>query len=89
MSVNEVNHLLDERLAKSPLERLDHMHQFHRSMIADIVDFVGCRATRWIVTLPARIGDRNVIDHPAYAIDNVVDIGEIATHTSFVEYLDR
>ena len=72
-------------------QRVDEPAQFHRAVVTDVVDperGVGDSRIRFAaVEFVRRVGD--AIAGPFDAGDDVVDVGEIATHPAVVEHVDR
>jgi len=60
-------------------------------VVADVVQAIGGAAGGGIRLLasPVRIGFGHLIQYPDHALDDVVDVGEVALHVPIVEDIDR
>src|SRR2546422_332825 len=73
------------------LQDLDEPDEFHRIMIADVVDPVrggACAGVR-AVAAPFGIGLGNPFHDADYTLDDVVNVGEVAPHFPVIVDLDR
>ena len=87
----ERQEFLDRRLAQSLFQRGDVIHEFHRLVVADVVNAPGRRAGAGIGdgAVPVGVGRRRPVENADYALDDVVDIGEVAPVLAVVEDLYR
>src|SRR3981081_329792 len=75
-----LQHILYGRAAQLLLQKRHHMHEFFRTVVADIID-PRRRATG--------IVDGDAIDQSQYYTGYVIDMGEVAAHLAMVKELDR
>jgi hypothetical protein len=77
--------------AEAVLEHLDVAQQFHRLVVADVVDAVwrAGRGGRGCQRVVAGIGAWHVVEGADHALDDVVDVGEVAGVAAVVEHVDR
>lgn len=76
--------------AQGVLEDLDEVEEFHGVVVADVVEAVRDfrRARVGVVAGPGRVGDGGAVEDADDALDDVVDVGEVALHAAVVEDVD-
>ena len=69
----------------------DEVHQLDGIVVADVVEPVGRERGRGIgiVAAPRRVGLGDMIGGAHHALDDVVDVGEVARVLAVVEHVDR
>lgn len=75
----------DALLDEDALERVDELEQLNRAGVADVVDAVSGHRE----AVPAHLDHGRVGHDPRDALDDVLDVGEVAPAVAHVEDLDR
>src|SRR5665213_737122 len=81
--------LADGLLADRLLQEIDHARDVDRIIVADVIHAPWHGTACWIgrVAGPSWIGLRGAVDKANDTFDDIVDIGEIATHLAMIEQL--
>ncbi len=68
-----------------------YVSRFDRAVVADVVHAPGCGARRGVGArrVERRVRRRGPVEHADRAVDDVVDVREVARHVATVEDLDR